>query len=181
MIFAELPLSISTWWMFNSSTLSMITSGSSWGCLMLRLSLSVKTISGSHSLASSLEGAANGHYLFLSHGLFSGTSAFCLPSILLRSSLSLLWEVFYLLLLNLCLYRPSIGICRAPFSWLTSVTSLVGLKSPPGLSNVYTRQCDARGPSGTYSTCSYLFFLLEYWLASAIAGRDRPLSASTLA
>ena len=46
MISAELLLSISTRWMLNSSTLSMITSGSSWGCLMPQLSLSEKTISG---------------------------------------------------------------------------------------------------------------------------------------
>ena len=39
-------MSISTQWMLNSSTLSMIISGSSWGCLMPLLSLFEKTISG---------------------------------------------------------------------------------------------------------------------------------------
>ena len=45
MISTELLLSMSTRWMLNSSTLSMITSGSLWGCLILLLSLSKKTIS----------------------------------------------------------------------------------------------------------------------------------------
>ena len=71
--------------MLNSSTLSMITSGSSWGCLMLRPSLSEKKYQVRHSLTSSLEGATNGHCLFLSQRLFLGTSAFHLPLILLRS------------------------------------------------------------------------------------------------
>ena len=50
MISAELLLSMNTWWMLNSTTLSMITSGSSWGCLMLRSSLYEKTISSSSFL-----------------------------------------------------------------------------------------------------------------------------------
>ena len=91
----------------------------------------------------------NGHYLFLSHGLFLGTSVFLLPLILLRLSLSLLQEVCYLLLLDFCPYHPSFGICRALFSWQTSATSFTKLKFPPGLSNVYTRRCDARGPGRT--------------------------------
>ena len=47
MISTELLLSMSTRWMLNSSTLSMITSGSLWSCLILLLSLSEKTISDS--------------------------------------------------------------------------------------------------------------------------------------
>ena len=54
---AVLPLSICTWWMLNSSTLSMITSGSSWGCLMLQLSLSEKTISSSSLLGIVIRGS----------------------------------------------------------------------------------------------------------------------------
>ena len=50
MISVELTLLMSTRWMLNSSTLSMITSGSSWGCLMPRPSLSEKIISGSSFL-----------------------------------------------------------------------------------------------------------------------------------
>ena len=46
MISAELPLPMSTRWMLNSSTLSMITKGSSWGCLMPLPSLSEKIILG---------------------------------------------------------------------------------------------------------------------------------------
>ena len=104
----------------------------------------------------------NGRYLFISHGLFSGTSTFRLPSILLRLSFSLLQKVCYLLLLDFCFYRHSVSICRAPFSLHTFVTFLAKLKSPPDLSNVYTRRCDARGLRGIYSTCSCLFFLLEH-------------------
>ena len=47
MISVDLPLSMSTQWMLNSSTLSMITSGLSWGCLMPRPSLFEKMISNS--------------------------------------------------------------------------------------------------------------------------------------
>ena len=101
----------------------------------------------------------NGHYLFLFHGLFSGTLAFRLLLILLRSSLSLLQEVYYLLLLDFCPYRHSVGICRAPFSWHSSITFLAELKSPPNLSNVYTRRYSVHGPDGNYSTCFCLFFL----------------------
>ena len=46
MISTKLLLSMSIQWMLNSSTLSMITSGSSWGCLMPWLSLSEKTTLG---------------------------------------------------------------------------------------------------------------------------------------
>ena len=38
MIFAELPLSMSIRWMLNSSTLSVITNRSSWGCLIPKIS-----------------------------------------------------------------------------------------------------------------------------------------------
>ena len=114
-------------------------------------------------------------------GFFSRILAFHVPLILPRSSLSNLQEVCYLPLLDFCLHRPSVGICRALFSWHTSVTFLTRLKSPPDISNVYTHWCDAHGPDGNYSTCSCLFFLLEYWLVLAIAGRDLPLSASRLA
>ena len=64
------------------------------------------------------------------------------------------------------------------FFWHTSVTSFAGLKSPPSPSNIYTHWCDACGTGRTCSTCSYLFVLLEYWLALAIVERDHPLSAS---
>ena len=47
MMSAKLSLSISTQWMLNSSTLSMITIGSSLGCLMPQPSFFKKTISGS--------------------------------------------------------------------------------------------------------------------------------------
>ena len=47
MVFAELPLSINTWCMLNSSILSIITSGLSWGCLTPWASFSEKTMFGS--------------------------------------------------------------------------------------------------------------------------------------
>ena len=162
MISAEHLLLISIWWMLNSSTLSMITSGSSWGFLMTRPSLSKKTISSSSFLGIFI---GRSHewtlFIFLSWP-FSRTSSFYMSPILLRSSLFLLQEVCYLLLLDLCLYRPSVGICRASFSRHTFITSLTKLKSPPGISNVYTCQCDVHGLGGIYSTCCCLFFLLEY-------------------
>ena len=44
MISVELPLSMSTRWMLNSSTLGIITNRSLWSCLIPRLSLSEKTM-----------------------------------------------------------------------------------------------------------------------------------------
>ena len=148
---------------------------------MSRPSLFEKTISSSSFLGIFTWGSREWTLFISLSWAFSRTLVFRLPSILLRSSLSLLQEVCYLLLLNLYPYRSYVAIYMAPFSWHTSVTSLAGLKSPPSLSNVYTRRCDAPGPSETYSTCSCLFFLLEYWLALAIVGRDHPFSTSRLA
>ena len=73
MMSVELPLSISTRWMLNSFTLSMITNGSSWGCLMSQLSLSKKMI-----LSSSLLGIFTGGirewtlFIFFLMGFFQG-------------------------------------------------------------------------------------------------------------
>ena len=47
MISAELLLSTNTQWMLNSSILSIITTGPSWGCLMSQASFSKKIISSS--------------------------------------------------------------------------------------------------------------------------------------
>ena len=152
---------MSTRWMLNSSILSMITSRLSWGSLLPWLSLSEKTILVRHSLASSLEGPANGRCLFLSPVLFSGISAFYLPLGLPRLSLFLLQGVCYPLPLEFCLDHPFVGTGGAPSFWRTFVTSLARLKSPPSLSNVCTHQYNACGPGGIYSTCFCLFFLME--------------------
>ena len=161
MIFVELLLSRALggcWIILLWAWLLVDHHGVAWCCdrLFLRKQYQV-----CHYLASSLEGAANGHYLFLSYRLFLGTTVFRLLLVLLRSSLSLLQEVCYLLLPEFCPDDPSISIFRAPSSWCPSVTSFSELKSPPSLSNAYTHQCDACDLGGTYSTCSYLFFLLE--------------------
>ena len=160
MIFVELLLSRAPggcWIILLWAWLLVDHHGVAWCCSRLSLRKQYQVC---HSLASLLEGATNGHYLFLYYRLFLGTVVFRLLLVLLRSSLSLLQEVCYLLLPEFCHDCPSVGICRSPSSWRTSVTSLTGLKSPPGLSNAYTYWYDARGPSGTYSTCSCLFFLL---------------------
>ena len=65
MISAELPLLMSTWWMLNSSTLSMITSRSSWGCLIPWPFLSGKTILGSSFFGVFIKGS-NEWMLFIS-------------------------------------------------------------------------------------------------------------------
>ena len=142
--------------MLNSSILSMITSGLSWGCLMPRLSLSEKIISGS---------------LFFCH--LHRTLFISLPCAFFRDfnvpptvsppeivfiSLAGVW---YPLSPEFCLGHPFIGTCVVLSFWCTFATSLARLKSPPSLSNVCTHQYNARGPGGIYSTCFCLFFLME--------------------
>ena len=161
MISVELPLSMSTRWMLNSSTLSMITCGSSWGYLMPWLSLSEKTISGS-SFFGIFIGRTRKWTQFISLPCaFLRTSAFRLPSILPWSSLFLLQGVCYPLPLEFFPGCPFVGIYMAPSFRCIFATSLVGLKFPPDLSSAYTHQYNARGPGGIYSTCSCPFFLLE--------------------
>ena len=160
MISAELPLLMSIRWMLNSSTLSMITNGSSWGYLMPWPSLSEKTISGSLFFGISIGGSHEWMlFISLSYAFFRDFNVSPIVSPL---------EVVFISptrgsnpYLQSSVGCPFVGTCVALSFWCTFATSLAGLKSLPGLSNVCTYPYYACGPDGIYSTCSCLFFLME--------------------
>ena len=152
---------MSTWWMLNSSTLSMITNGSSWGYLMSRLSLFEKIISGSSFFGIFIGGSREWNFLFIS--LMPFFKDFNVLPIVIPLEIVFISPVRGLVspISKVLSWSSSVGTCMAPSFWRISATSLVRLKFPPGLSSAYTYQYDARGPSGIYSTCSCPFFLLE--------------------
>ena len=180
MLFVELPLSISTQWILNSSILSIITCGSSWGCLTPQASISEKTMSDSLHLGI-FEGENREWTLFTSlvYAFFSDLED---PPTTNPLKIILISPMrAFLPLVSSSLFFSSLCCHLYDSNLQTSIISLDELGFLLGISDVCIRQCDAHGPGGIYSTCFCLLLLLKHKLVWAIIERVHPLSPSVLA